>query len=87
MCEFLGQMIDPVRHWILCSARENCDARVFGRGGVGGGSGGSRLGAPSRVSIAEKVEEIVADAKLVIGQKGISNAFFEFSWERRVLED
>ena len=87
MCKFHGQMIDPVRHWVLCSARENCNGRVFWRGGEGGGAGGSRFGAPSRVRIAEKIVEIVTNTKLVVGLKRLRNAFFEFLWERRVLED
>ena len=87
MCKFHGQVINPVRHGVLCSARENCNGRVFWRGGVGGGSGGSRFGAPSRVLITEKIVEIETNTKLVVGLKGIRNAFFEFLWERRMLED
>ena len=87
MGKFHGQMIDPVRHWVLSSTRESCNGRIVWRGGEGGGACGSRLGAPSRVRIAEQIVEIVTDTKLVVGLKRICNAFFEFLWERRVLED
>ena len=82
-----SQLIDPMRHWVLSSARESRNGRIFWRGGEGGGACGRRSGSPSRVRITKQVVKIVTNTKLVVCLKRVCHPRLEFLRERRVLKD